>query len=102
MRYKRRYILLRLYDELNSEEFEEILIKTFCELFGKISFSMSGFKLFHYDNKHKVAVIRFYHNYIDEYRAAIFYLNKDGKKIQARCVLASGTYRRIKERIKSF
>ncbi|MFP3189776.1 MAG: Rpp14/Pop5 family protein [Thermoproteota archaeon] len=98
MKYKRRYIIVS-FEESFSEGAENMLINTFCELYGKINFALSGFRLFYFDKNEKLMIFRCFHNYLDEYRATVFMLHDGNKKLQARTLFVTGTYKKAKKLI---
>lgn len=96
MKYKKRYVIVTFEEPINGE-IENLIINTFCEMFGKISFALSGFKMLYSDKNRKLIVFRCFHNYLDEYRATIFMLHNMQKRIQAKTLFVTGTYRKAKK-----
>ncbi|HLI46416.1 MAG TPA: Rpp14/Pop5 family protein [Geobacterales bacterium] len=93
--YKRRYALVKFYDDLNKEELETLVENNFRSLFGVIDAAYSNIKLVFFKPNDKLAVFRLNNDYLDQFRATIFFL-RDSKIRQARIILVSGTLKKIK------
>jgi len=94
--YKRRYVAVKFYDQINKEECIKLIENTFKLLFGIFDYSFANIKLIYFNNN--IGIFRLNNNYLEKFRITIFLL-RDFQIKQARIITISGTVKRIKERL---
>ncbi len=97
---KKRYFLIEFSDNLDKKILEEAIEHTFKNMFGIINYSFANLKIIYFDEKNKIAIYRCNKDYIDNFRACIFYLRHVSRDIQARVKSVSGTIKSIKRKMK--
>jgi len=98
---KKRYLLIKVEEEISKEKFESCLKDTFIKLFGIISFVLSGYKFIYFDEKNKIAIIKCNLDYLNKFYSSIFLLSNKEKLIQAYTLYTSGTLKKIREVLKN-
>lgn len=98
-RYKKRYFLVRFFEEISKEQMNEAVCSTFKKLFGEINFALANIKMIYYANG--LAVFRCNNEFAEEFKASIFALSYGQNLIQAKVDLISGTLRKMKKKLKT-